>query len=538
MPPPPPIPQPQPPLDNPNSSGSLINWLLPFSIWTNSKRLFDFETAGTHGDLECIHGLRFFSMVWVIYGHTILYMEYQSFTHFYDVIETQIPSFLLLPSLNANFSVDTFFVISGILTTYVTWEYTKGDPRKFNKFAFTISRYIRLTPQLAIVILCFFLLPLFGDGPMYRQVTDKQADLCYKNWYINLLYLQSYTSSEKLCIDPSWWLSIEMTFHLVSMLVIIIMIQNATRGMWVNFVVAMVLTIWGACIHYTNGFAIQYLPSIPQRYEVSGEQTKMFFHRPYPHAASYFIGIALGYVLANRTIKKLSRAQVLQGWCVCAFGMVVSLWGSYYWNLGAPYTQLQATLYYHLCQVLWPASIAWIILACSLGHGGYVNSILSARCFVPLGRVTYMTYLSHALIIYYHSGSLNIPMEPSMLLFTYLFIANTSLALILGVLLTVVYESPVLNLQKQLFTYLTTKFDPTLRDAQCLPTRVAIHPDSLGQHQGQHQATLIDGDTADCGPLPVTKNGRPSMNSSAAANCLLLDAHSNKQTNNCNGAIR
>lgn len=84
---------------------------MPFSIWTNAKRLFDSDTAGTHADLECIHGLRFFSMMWVIYGHTILYTEYQSFTHFYNVIETQIPSFILLPSLNANFSVDTFFVI-------------------------------------------------------------------------------------------------------------------------------------------------------------------------------------------------------------------------------------------------------------------------------------------------------------------------------------------------------------------------------------------------------------------------------------------
>lgn len=151
--------------------------------------------------------------------------------------------------------------------------------------------------------------------------------------------------------------------------------------------------------------------------EVQTEQTKLFFHRPYPHAASYFIGTALGYLMANRSIKKLARPQVLQGWLVCSVGLIVSLWGSYYWNLGAAYTQVQATLYYHLCQILWPLSIAWIILACSLGHGGLVDTILSAPIFVPLGRITYMTYLSHALIIYYHSASMAIPVEPSMLLF-------------------------------------------------------------------------------------------------------------------------
>lgn len=502
-------------------------------------------------------------MIWVIYGHTILYTEYQSFTHFYDVIETQIPSFLLLPSLNANFSVDTFFVISGILTTYVTWEYTRGDARKFNKFAFMISRYIRLTPQLAIVILCFFLLPLFGDGPMYKQVADVQAQVCYKNWAINLLYLQSYINSDKLCIDPSWWLSIEMTFHVISALVIIVMIQDVRRGMIVNFLVASVLMLWGALIHYSNGMAIQYLPSIPQRFEVAAEQTTLFFHRPYPHAASYFIGIALGYVLANKTIKKLTRVQVIQGWTVCALGLIISLWGSYFWNLGAPYSQLQATLYYNLCQILWPTSIAWIILACSLGYGGFVNSILSARLFVPLGRVTYMTYLSHALVIYYHSARMNITLEPSMLLFTYLFIANTSLALALGILLTVLYESPILNLQKQLFTYLTQKFDPTVREAskrrqsqqgacQANGYQPAEGADALEQRNGflaksgvtEDAATILieDEQNSLLGPksngapvaqqngfqlnrLPnnMTKNG-----SSALANCLVLDTSGDK----------
>lgn len=251
-----------------------------------------------------------------------------------------------------------------------------------------------------------------------------------------------------------------MSFHLLSMVVIMVMIQNPSKGMVINFVMAAVLTIIGAIIHYTNRFAIQYLPSIPQRYEVASEQSQIFFHRPYPHAASYFIGIALGYVLANKTVKKLSKSQVYQGWFACAACLIISLWGSYYWNLGYSYSQLQATLYYNICQVLWPLSIAWIILACSLGHGGFVQSILSARCFIPMGRITYMTYLSHALIIYYHSASLSIPIEPSMMLFIYVFIANTFLAMILGVVLTVVYESPILNLQKQLFTYLTNKFDP------------------------------------------------------------------------------
>lgn len=33
---------------------------------------------------------------------------------------------------------------------------------------------------------------------MYKSVTEDKAEVCYNNWVINLLYLQSYVRSEKL----------------------------------------------------------------------------------------------------------------------------------------------------------------------------------------------------------------------------------------------------------------------------------------------------------------------------------------------------
>lgn len=436
-------------------------------------------------------------MIWVIYGHTVLYTEYQAFTHFFDVVETKIGHFGLLASLNANFSVDTFFVISGVLTTYVTWEFMRGDPRRFNKVAFAVSRYIRLTPQLAIIILLFFLLPLMGEGPLYKQVTEYQADLCYKGWLTNLLYLQTYQESEKICIDPSWWLSIEMSFHLISILVISVMVRNVYGGMVLNFSIAAILTGWGAIVHFKNGFAIAYLPSVPQRYEIQSEQTRMFFHRLYPHAASYFMGTALGYILATRTIKRLTRCQLIQGWFICATGIILSLWGTYFWNLGAPYTQWQATLYYHACQILWPLSISWIIFVSSLGQGGIVHSVLSAPVFAPLGRITYMTYLSHALIIYYHAACRNVPIEPSVMSFVYSAISNIVLSLLLGVILTLVYESPLLNLQKQLVNYLTKKFDPTRRaNNGQRPEEAVVLEETCVSLTVKHDQDTQDGETA------------------------------------------
>ena len=45
--------------------------LLALSIYTNGKKLL--ATQRTPGSLDCVHGIRFLSMTWVILGHTCLY---------------------------------------------------------------------------------------------------------------------------------------------------------------------------------------------------------------------------------------------------------------------------------------------------------------------------------------------------------------------------------------------------------------------------------------------------------------------------------
>lgn len=401
-----------------------------YSLCRNCARLFDVSvskapivssttTTMTEGkrqelpakQLTCLHGLKFISMIWVIYGHTLLFSDYQSYSHPWREIEGNIASIWTYPSLIPNFSVDTFFVISGLLSAYIIFSLDV----KFNGILYTIARYIRLTPQLFIVILLFFLLPLMGEGPIYKQGTERHATNCMNHFWLNLLYLQSYVNRRELCLIPSWWLSIEMTFHLISLFVIYLLTKSQKLGMIANAAVIIVMTLFGSVYHYANGFAIQYLPSIPQKYEIELEQTQYFFHMPYPHAASFFIGLALGYVLAKRTISRIKPYQLYVGWISFASILAICLLGSFHWNLGAAHSQLEATVYYNLCQVLWPISISWLILTCSLGQGGIVNSILSANFFIPFGRITYMTYLSHMVVVYYYAASIQQTFEPNFL---------------------------------------------------------------------------------------------------------------------------
>lgn len=184
-----------------------------------------------------------------------------------------------------------------------------------------------------------------------------------------------------------------------------------------------------------------------------------YFWTPYPHAPSYFVGLLLGYMLYNRSISKLTRSQVRYGWLAFIVCYLTILFGTYNWNNNAPYSRLTSTVYYNVSQVFWSLATGWAILACALGHGGWLNSFLSSPVFVPLGRATYMTYLSHMLIVMSYPAKMNLLIEPSYVVFLYIFISNLFLSYVLGIFLTLVYESPILHLQKLLVSNMANKFN-------------------------------------------------------------------------------
>lgn len=225
------------------------------------------ETSSTDvqsNDISCVHGLRFWTISWIILGHTMQYTEWAGFGRAFQV-EQNITSFFLHPLLNATFSVDTFFLISGLLTTYVTWTITRGQYWRFNKFAFLISRYLRLMPQVLIVILIFIVYPLFGDGPYWRGAVQKESDHCKKNWWVSALFLQSFYRQDQICNLVTWWLSIEMFYHFISIFVIIALLHSARRGLLVALLMGGGLTGVSCYLHYTNAYPPNMLPTLLQR---------------------------------------------------------------------------------------------------------------------------------------------------------------------------------------------------------------------------------------------------------------------------------
>ncbi|VEN46804.1 unnamed protein product [Callosobruchus maculatus] len=164
-----------------------IPLLLAYSVYSNGKKLLETKPS----ELSCINGIKFFSMVWVVYGHTMCAFAFSPLVNLFDVV-AYINTLKGMIVHAGVFAVDTFFCLSGLLLTY-TFMKAVNKLNKFNLLQFYLHRYLRLTP--ALMILIFSTTTIFeylGSGPRWETGVQFYTDTCKKNWWTSLLYIQNY----------------------------------------------------------------------------------------------------------------------------------------------------------------------------------------------------------------------------------------------------------------------------------------------------------------------------------------------------------
>ena len=171
--------------------------LLSFSIGRNISNIFKIRIPSSK-TIDCLHGMRVISMMWVLYGHTFIMFIMTS-----TINRKNIYDFLLKPEsllvTTAFISVDTFLFISGFLVTWMGLKNVDKMKGKLNVFKLYIHRYIRLTPMLAIIILfTITLLKFCSSGPKWNSALNSQSYPCERYWWKNLLYIQNYGREPKV----------------------------------------------------------------------------------------------------------------------------------------------------------------------------------------------------------------------------------------------------------------------------------------------------------------------------------------------------
>lgn len=215
----------------------IIRILLCFSALTNGKRILDVETV-SEASIKCIHGLRFFSIAWIILVHT--YLEIFSIGDNKKMRVVTERTFLYQTISNATFSVDTFFFISGLLVTITYFRsvskksLTREEEKKtcdvigqnsLRFFFLLLYRFIRLTPAYLFVLGVneVILRYLHSYSVFSPAIIDHIS--CSKFWWRNALYINNFFPQTEFCMLWSWYIANDSQFYVIAIILLLIAVR-------------------------------------------------------------------------------------------------------------------------------------------------------------------------------------------------------------------------------------------------------------------------------------------------------------------------
>ncbi|XP_064616438.1 nose resistant to fluoxetine protein 6-like isoform X2 [Liolophura sinensis] len=427
----------------------LAKCLASFSVYTNGRKIL--STAQAPGSLNCLHGIRFLSMSWVILGHTygIMLTVSDNMAEYVPVI---FKRWTFQAILNGMVSVDSFFFLSGLLVAYISFKEMNKNEGRINWALFYFHRFWRLTPAYMLVMMvdiCLF--RYFGDGPIWPQ-QGIEVNYCRDTWWKSLLYINNFFSFNSGCISWGWYLANDMQFYVLSPLVLITLHRSRVAG---TAVLLALLT--GSFITTGVISSVNKLP--PNGIDLNQDINKpnlyqdLYYEKPYCRIGPYLVGMAVGYTcILHRTGSqmKFTKKGLVFGWVLAFACNLAVLYGLYGHFNTEPLTSDVSALYNTVSRTAWALGLGWLVIACSSGNGGIINSLLSWAPFQPLGRLTYCAYLIHPLVILYFATGREVVPHASDLNMIYYFLGHIVMSYGLAFVVSLAFEAPMIGLERVL----------------------------------------------------------------------------------------
>ncbi|XP_066998898.2 nose resistant to fluoxetine protein 6 [Anabrus simplex] len=386
---------------SPRCEGKLERMVMAFSFRKNVATLL--EDLPADGDINCIYGIRALGTIALYVAHKIITLALVPYSNRIEL--TQASNDPLSSILRASIVyTDTFLMLSGVLTAYhLTREVARnGSINWVNRI---VTRYIRLTPALiALVVFYAYVFEHIGLGPQWGRVVQQNADICKRNLWKNILYIQNFYTFQEMCATHTHQLALDMQLSLLAPLVVYILYTHpiASGLLILVFNVLSVGLRYMVAINNELSLVIYHGMPVAQLYKTANMMYSWSLYRSTP----YLIGLTLGYIL-QKTGKNvhIPKVAVVSGWVLSAGLGYYSLLSRFpEADRNFTYNARDAAVYAAWSPLACALALAWLIYACFTGYGGPINSFLSCRALAIFSRISYAVYLTQFIVFFYNVG--------------------------------------------------------------------------------------------------------------------------------------
>jgi len=266
----------------------------------NSKQCTDGGQKPRASDLLFLNAFKAISMPAIIYGHTGMFGEQlDRFPLDYESLGT---GFMFHFHASSVFFVDWYFVMTGFITTYIMFSSKRVESYSLLQWAYTIfHRYWRLAPLY--VLLFWFSRHVFqftGSGPVWDYGTSNMTlrHLCHRESWISPLTLTSNLHPlHDECIMPTWYISNDMQFYLITPL-ILVALSRWPLGGWLMTLGLILSSILLRAHKYLTDPRAQPLELMRPRYDLymrNNWDLHQTYVSPQFRVSSYLVGVLAGH---------------------------------------------------------------------------------------------------------------------------------------------------------------------------------------------------------------------------------------------------
>ncbi|XP_035903269.1 O-acyltransferase like protein-like [Anopheles stephensi] len=424
-----------------------------FSFYTNVVHVYRIvpRTVGKDGVLECVHGVRALSMLWIIVNHvhdSALGIPTINIPVRRDYAESYFG--VLFHRLGGK-AVDIFLMLSGMLVSLKMLRELE-QTKRLKVWELWLHRIIRITPAYAALILFgIAFVDVVGEGVLHKLVADELLTACHKSWWSALLYVQNYVHYESMCFVHTWYLSVDMQLYVVAPLLVYLLWRHGKR-----FVPAIVLLalLSISCVFATfmvNEYRLN--RSAPRG---DGLMPRKTYHPTHARMSVWLFGVLFGYVLhlTRGARVKLSKPVLALGWLFTIAILLVTGWSLKQLYIG-DYTRILPiadAFYESLHRSFWAFAVMWVIFVCINEQGGIVDRFLGCPLWQPLSRLSYSMYLVHiAIQAITLTQALKFPVEFTVVNVFYTSFGLICLSAVMGTVWCAAFEYPFFGLERHVF---------------------------------------------------------------------------------------
>lgn len=386
-----------------HEQGHVERFLMAFSLRKNMRELL--ADLPTEGDIHCVHGVRALCTAALYVAHKVITLAFSPYSNRVALTEVSNDSWTTVLRTSLVYT-DSFLMLSGVLASFnMSKEMERKKHIDWTKKY--MARFIRLTPALLAVVLFYaYVMEQLGSGPQWNMTVRKNADICKKNLWKNLIYIQNFFPFEQMCATHTHQLALDMQLSLLSPLLVTLLWRWRVGGV----IVLLCLHALSAFLRYIAtlrnhlSLVIYHGMTVRQLYKTANLTYSLSLHRATP----YLLGVGLGHILHNTNKNvHISKAAVWAGWLLAIYFAYLSVFlPSDLGHRHYRYDVHNASIYAAFSPISWSLALGWLIWACFTGNGGALNRFLCCKSLVIFSRISYAVYLTQFAVFFYNVGSI------------------------------------------------------------------------------------------------------------------------------------